>query len=116
MGERYKLIGCEILFREICHCASVSKNIIDVVFMQKGLHDVGEEKMSAALQEKIDETDVNAYNAILLCYGLCNYGTKGLRAALPIIIPRAHDCITLLLGSKEKYLDYFHSNPGPAGW
>ena len=27
-------------------------------------------------------------------------------------MPRAHDCITLLLGSKERYLELFNQNPG----
>ena len=120
MKHTYKLIGCEILFREICYCASVSANVIDLDFMPKGLHDVGEEKMSTALQERIDAVDTDRYEAILLCYGLCNYGTKGLRSSLPIVIPRAHDCITLLMGSKETYKDYFFANPGTlymsSGW
>ncbi len=36
------------------------------------------------------------------------------------MIPRGHDCITILLGSKEKYKSYFDANPGTffqsAGW
>jgi hypothetical protein len=39
---------------------------------------------------------------------------------LPLVVARAHDCITLLLGSKERYLDYFQSHPGvyfkTSGW
>ena len=120
MKHLYKLIGCEILFREICHCASISENVVDLEFMPKGLHDIGEEKMSARLQERIDAVDTDKYEAILLCYGLCNYGTKGLQSSLPIVLPRAHDCITLLMGSKERYKDYFFGNPGTlfmsSGW
>ena len=37
-----------------------------------------------------------------------------------MIVPRAHDCITLFLGNKERYLEYFHANPGvyfkTSGW
>lgn len=109
---RYKLIACEILFREISYCASRSRNIIDIVFMPKGLHDMGEKKMSTRLQEVIDQVDVEQYEAILLGYGLCNNGIQGLRSSLPMVAPRAHDCITLLLGSKEKYAEYFGNNPG----
>ena len=40
--------------------------------------------------------------------------------AIPIVIPRAHDCITLLMGSKEKYANYFSDNAGTyyhsSGW
>lgn len=120
MSHVYKLIGCEIMFREICLCAAKSSNIIDLQFMPKNLHDIGKEKMSAMLQEEINKVDIDRYEAILLCYGLCNYGVAGLYSKIPLVIPRAHDCITLLLGSKERYSDYFNNNPGTffksTGW
>jgi hypothetical protein len=68
--------------------------------------------MSACLQETIDQVDAARYEAILLGYGLCNNGIRGLHASLPLVAVRAHDCITLLLGSKEKYAAYFQKNPG----
>ena len=38
----------------------------------------------------------------------------------PLVIPRGHDCITLLLGSKEAYREYFDTHRGvywySAGW
>ncbi len=114
------LISCAVLYRECYHCASISKNVIDVRILDKGLHDIGSEKMSAKLQEAIDSVDVSEFEAILLGYGLCNNGVAGLRSQLPLVIPRAHDCIALLMGSKEKYRDYFDNNPGTyfqsAGW
>jgi hypothetical protein len=65
--------------------------------------------------------DESKYEAVLFGYGLCNNGLSGLTArSIPIIIPRAHDCITLFLGSKERYLDYFNNHPGvyfkTTGW
>jgi hypothetical protein len=110
--KRCKLIACEVLFREICYSAARCSNIIDITFMEKGLHDVGTKKMSEKLQGEIDKVDAEKYDTILLCYGLCNNGICGLHSSLPIVIPRAHDCITLLMGSKEKYKDYFDHNPG----
>ena len=118
--KRYKLIACEVMFREICHCAAACSNIIGVTFMEKGLHDIGTSKMSERLQREIDKVDASMYDTILLCYGLCNNGICGLHSPLPIVAPRAHDCITLLMGSKEKYKDYFDNNPGTfflsSGW
>lgn len=120
MPKRYKLIGCEIMFREICLCVARSKNIIDLEFMDKGLHDAGEKIMSKTLQDAINTVDTQKYNAILLCYGLCNYGVKGLHAKAPLVIPKVHDCISLFMGSGEKYLRYFENNPGAyfctSGW
>jgi hypothetical protein len=64
--------------------------------------------------------ETEKYEAILLAYGLCNNGIRSLHADIPIILPRAHDCITLLLGSKNGYLKYFNENPGTffqsVGW
>ena len=52
---------------------------------------------------------------------MCSNGIAELPAVdCPIIVPRAHDCITLFLGDKDRYLDYFHKNPGvyfkTTGW
>lgn len=110
--RRFRLIACEIMFRELSYCAALTPNIIDVTFLPKGLHDMGERKMVARLQHAIDEVDTTQYEAILLGYGLCNNGTRGLRARLPMVIPRAHDCIALLMGSRHKYAVYFDAHPG----
>ncbi|HBF38349.1 MAG TPA: hypothetical protein DDW50_13630 [Firmicutes bacterium] len=112
LPKHFKLIACEILFREICYCVSQSRNMIDMQFMSKGLHDLGDCKMVPLLQAAIDVADDKQYDAILLGYGLCNNGIRSLHAALPLVVPRAHDCITLLLGSKEQYDRYFDTNPG----
>lgn len=119
-AARYKLIACEILYRELCYCAALSPHIVDLEFLPKGLHDLGESRMAARLQEAIDRVDPERYQGILLGYALCNNGIRGLHSRLPLVVPRAHDCITLLLGSKERYQEVFHANPGTyfesTGW
>ena len=117
---RFKLIACEVLFREISMCAAQSPHIIDVVYLTKGLHDNPPE-MTRVLQEQIDATDPSRDEAIALGYGLCSRGTAGLVARqVPLILPRCHDCITLLLGSREAYDRHFREKPGSyyftAGW
>ena len=43
--------------------------------------------------------------AVALAYGLCNGGLVGVEARkLPVIVPRAHDCLAILLGSNKKYV------------
>jgi hypothetical protein len=118
---RLKLIACEILYREICAVVARSTNQVDVQFMPKGLHDQGQEAMNARLAEVVGEVDETAYDAICLGYGLCSNGVVGLGARrIPLILPRAHDCITLFLGSKEAYQQYFFDHPGvffkTTGW
>ncbi len=68
--------------------------------------------MSAMLQQAIDEVDPERYQAIVLVYGLCNNGIRGLHAPLPMAVARAHDCITLLLGSHQRYEEMFNDHPG----
>ena len=118
---RLKLISCEIFYREFCAAVARSPHTVDAEFLPKGLHDVGSEQMLAQLQETVDRVDTSKYEAILMGYGLCNNGLAGLTApAIPIVVPRAHDCITLFLGSQERYMDYFQNHPGTyfhtTGW
>ncbi|MBZ0256578.1 DUF1638 domain-containing protein [bacterium] len=118
---KLKLIACEIFYREVCAVIARSVNQIDVEFLPKRLHDIGAKKMSETLQDAINQVDETQYEAIALAYGLCNNGVIGLQAnTLPLVIPRAHDCITLFLGNKERYQQYFENNPGTyfktTGW
>jgi hypothetical protein len=114
------LLACEIMFREFCVAAAQCNNIIYVSFLEKALHNIGSENMFKYLQKEIDKIDCSRFDAILLGYGLCNNGVLGLTASIPIVIPKAHDCITLFLGSKERYKSYFDKNPGAyyhtSGW
>lgn len=109
--KRFLVIACEILFREVCFCASLCGNVTDLKFMGKALHDIGSAGMSKQLQTEIDSANSDIYDAILLIYALCNNGISGLRSKIPMVVPRAHDCITLLMGSKEKYKMYHEKNP-----
>ena len=111
---RYKLIACEILFRELCHVVARSPHRVDVEFLAKGLHDVGRPNMFAELNRVLKTVDPNEYDAVLLGYALCNGGVVGLepQGNVPLVIPRAHDCITLFLGDKQRYEEYFFNKPG----
>ena len=117
---RLKVIACEVLFREICLCAARSKNIISTEFLVRGLHD-NPDTLRSEVQKKIDETDESMYEAILMGYALCSNGIANVQArGLPLIVPRAHDCVTLFLGSKESYKEHFTNSPGTyyytSGW
>jgi hypothetical protein len=118
---RLKVIACEILFRELSFLVAKSPNVIDIAFLPKGLHDVGRERMKSALNVAVESVEEQRYDAIVLGYALCNGGVVGIKAGtIPIVIPRAHDCITLFLGDKDKYLEFFYSHPGTyfqtVGW
>jgi len=119
--RRVRVIACEIFHRELCFLAASARNIVDLCFLPKGLHDVETARMVSTLQETIDATDPETYDTVVLAYGLCNNGTVGLEAGdVPVVIPRAHDCITLLLGSRWRYQELFEEHPGTyyrtTGW
>ena len=118
---RLIILACEIIYREISYCVAKSINVVDVKFLQKGLHDIGQEEMFKTLQAEINQVPKDRYEAILLGYGLCSNGIEGLTTEeTTLVVPRAHDCITLLLGSKEKYSNYMAQYPGTyfrsTGW
>ncbi len=129
---RLKLIACKILLREISYLCATSDNIVDVTWIRQGKHNYPEQ-LHDLLQAEIDaiesgednhtnkmneisESDdgvAEDFDAILLGYGLCSNAVSGLTAKKhKLVIPKAHDCITLFMGSKEKYAHYFNEIPG----
>ena len=115
-----KVIACEVALREFCYAAAGSRNVVDLEFLTQGYHDTPATGR-AELQQRIAAVPEGKYDAIVLGYGLCSSILTGLTTAhTQLVIPRAHDCITLFLGSKERYREYFDSNPGTyyftSGW
>jgi hypothetical protein len=110
--KRFMVIACEATALQTEMVAKECGNHIDIITLDIGLHAVGKENMPLELQKAIDQVDASRYDAILLAYGLCNNGICGLHATIPLVAPRAHDCITLFMGSKESYRQYFDTHPG----
>jgi hypothetical protein len=109
---KLKIISCEVFAREFCRIIADSEHICDVTFLSFGLHDTPE-KLREAIQQSIDSVEPGAYDYIVLGYGLCSRGTADIKAGhTPVVIPRAHDCITLFLGSRKRYNQQFINNPG----
>jgi len=118
---RFKLLACEVLQREISSLMVNSLHQIDVEFLPQQLHAIGRVRMKNRLSEYLAAVDEDSYDALLLAYGLCSGGIAGLAAKkIPMVVPRAHDCITFFLGSRQKYQDYFFANGGTyfmtTGW
>jgi len=116
-----KVISCDVMFREICHLAAHSPNQVDVEFLPKGLHDLKSAEMRERLQQRVDATAGSGYEAVAMAYALCGNGLAGLRApSIPVVVPRAHDCIALFLGSRHRYQQYFDAHAGvyfkTSGW
>jgi hypothetical protein len=109
---RLKCLCCEALARMVYINSAFSPHMIDVEIIKLGLHNTPE-LLRNTLQGSIDALDGSNYDGIVLAYGLCGKSTNGLSARqIPIILPRAHDCITLFLGSRARYKDQFENMPG----
>ena len=106
--QRRHLIACEVFKDEF---EAVSPPDLPRSYLPQGLHRTPG-KMPAAIQEIVDGVDPGA-EAILLGYGLCSNGVVGVASRVaPLVLPRVHDCIALLLGSRERYEAAVAACPG----
>lgn len=108
---RLKCLACESLARPVYYAAAHSTHIVDVALVERHLHQPAE--IRPRLQSLIDAAEGQGYDAITLAYGLCGGATAGLAArSIPLVIPRAHDCITLYLGNRRRYQGEIDKEPG----
>ncbi len=119
MGGRRLLIACKIFDREIRAAAGHAP--VDVVWLPQGLHNDGADAMRNAIQAGVDAAPAGAVDHILIGYGFCGRGLEGLRArAAPLVVPRAHDCLAMLVGDRTAYEDRVRAHPGTywrsCGW
>lgn len=112
-APRLAVILCAVMELEIEALAGGLPHLIHVEKLPQGLHNEPA-KLREALQEAIDRIEAEtSAEAIALGYGLCSRGAEGIVAKrCKLVLPRAHDCITLLLGSKERYAAYVAQHPG----
>jgi hypothetical protein len=119
-----KIIACKVFYRDLSILCANSENFTDITYMRQNLHNVPA-KLREALQAEINSVDGGAdphttypaygreFDAILLCFGLCSNTVDGLTSKKhSLVIPRAHDCITLFLGSAERYGAYSKTHKG----
>ncbi len=93
------LIACEVFRDEF---EAVSPPDLPRTYLPQGLHRTPG-KMPAAIQDVLSGIG-HEIETILLGYGLCSNGVAGVTSrTASIILPRVHDCIALLLGSRERY-------------
>ncbi len=112
LGNQMKNIAvvCDVMKNEFTMYKNKADNNLECIFLEQHLHNTPN-IMNKRLQEVIDGIEGD-YDNILLGYGLCSNGVVNLKSEkYEIIIPRVDDCISLFLGSKEKYLEEFKKDP-----
>ena len=104
-----KFICCDVFARIACDLVARSPHIIDLEFVPMLAH-TKPATLNRMIADKISESFSESgrkYEALILGYGLCGNSVIGLSCPVPMIIPRAHDCCTIQLGSKERFAAVF---------
>jgi len=121
MTPRRKLhvIACPSLRPELEALSAQCQSEISTSYLAMALHDLNADALRQSLQTAIDASAT--CDAIAIGYGQCNRGVVGLSAReIPLVLPRALDCIGMLLGSNTRYIDSLEDEPGTffqsAGW
>jgi hypothetical protein len=95
---RLSLIACDVFEREVRSVIGRSHNAVDVEFLNRAPHHLTDREMVRYLQLAVDRAAQKNYHAVLLLAGSCKHGFTGLEArGVPLVLPRAKDCISLLL-------------------
>jgi hypothetical protein len=111
--RRLHLISCRVFERELEVLAAEAKTDLRIEYLEMALHEKPGAQLQAALQAAVNAVPTDQCDAIALGYGLCNRGLVGLQTpVLPVAVPRAHDCLGLLLGSSARYLAELDRVPG----
>src|SRR5690554_3489884 len=98
------VITCSVLEDEVRHFLQGLTHIVRVEQLPQGLHNEPA-RLRRELQAAVTRIEADpAVEAIILGYGLCSRGIEDVvTERVPMVIARAHDCITLLLGSRQAY-------------
>ena len=103
------MLACPV-FRAWLQANPPNDYAISVTFLDEGLH-ARPANLRHAIQSAIDR--LGEPSVVALAYGLCGNGLHGVRAGEnTLVIPRSHDCIALLLGSRAAYEKQMAQDPG----
>lgn len=113
MTPRTAILACRVLENEVGEIAAGCAHLVQIEFFEMGLHDqpgVLRRTLADAVARTEERDDVDV---IALVFGACGLGTIGLAPRrCHLVMPRAHDCVTLLLGCKERYSALMQQFPG----
>ena len=107
------VILCAVMETEVKALAAELPEVGFVETLRQGLHNEPDQ-LRIEVQAAVERLErLAGLTGLALVYGLCSRGLEGIAPRrLPVALPRAHDCITLLLGSKERYAEYVAEHPG----
>ena len=105
-------LACEALARLIYKAATDSPHIVDIKLVSLGKH-TDPKQLNNLIQSEIDQLEGSDYDAIIIGYGLCGNWLNVLNAhSIPVVLPKTHDCIPLILGDVDLYKKKMEETPG----
>lgn len=105
------VIACRVMKLELDAMLANGDTSVEIRYLEQNLHRAPH-RMPGEIQAEIDKV-ADVASEIVLGYGLCSNGTVGVYAPnQELYVPRAHDCVTLLMGSRTDYERAFRENAG----
>lgn len=102
-GVKTCIIACSMVREELQQAMADTACTYPVTWLDAGLHNYPE-RLNQTLQRALDQ--VTGYDRVLLCYGFCGNSIAGIHAGdFEVILPKADDCLTILLGSQKRRLE-----------
>lgn len=100
---RTAFIGCKTIEEEVEHILKEEQiSFAQKYYVESGLHN-STDRLRKAMEEQMSKITPGSVDRLLLCFGLCGNVIDGMKTGdYETILPKADDCITLLLGSAEK--------------
>ncbi|MCD8018121.1 MAG: DUF1638 domain-containing protein [Clostridiales bacterium] len=99
------LIACQTIEREIEQIVAEYPRDIDIApifYVPSGMHHT-RDRLQEAVRGEMRRLDDLHIDRLLLCFGLCGNMADDLETGdYETVMPKTHDCITLLLGSAER--------------
>lgn len=108
-----KIICCSVFRPYIEKLKEKYQVALDIEYLEVKLHNEPQ-KLFHEIQSRIDQ--IRGVDEILVMYGLCGNATTDLRARnCPVTLLKVHDCFSILLGGKQRFIDLF-SDRLSTGW
>ena len=104
------ILGCRTLEDELCAAMRACGCVDEVRWFESGLHNVPA-RLHGVLQSMLD--DCQGCDTVLLAMGVCGNAVSDLRThGFQMVVPRADDCIGLLLGGAHRPVDSYFLTHG----
>lgn len=109
MKARHALLACDVFEDEL---AFLGADPASIRWLEMGLHD-RPEKLRAEVDRSLASIEADPeIEIILLAYGMCGRGLIGIKARrCPLLIPQAHDCVSVLMGGKAPHEALLKEHP-----